>query len=376
MDLDFDVSTKIKIETMSGFRDYLESIKNHKILLILSKSMEDRFDLSDCISKLVNENKCYRVLKVSPNPTEIDIKKALNIMDEKPDLVIAIGGGSAIDLAKGVIALSYMIGEEINLDTVLDSINQKKYLEHVNEIEFVAVATTSGTGSEVTRWGTIWQSDKTKKLSVEATWLAPSIAILVPELTMKMPIRLTLSSGLDALSHATESYWSKKSNPISRELSKTAIRMAIEYLPKVIQEPENLEYREKMCYASLFAGLAFANTRTTACHSISYPLTMMYGVEHGFACAVTLIEVMKFNKEKIIELDELLDAFGVLDIDEIKVWMDKVCDGIQELKLSALGVEENGIEAIVKGAFTAGRMDNNPVEIEAWDVREILRATK
>lgn len=376
MDFDFDVSTKIKIENMSDFRAYLESIKNHKVLLILSKSMEDRFDLSDCISKLVSKNKCYRVLQVSPNPTEVDIKKALNIMDEKPDLVIAIGGGSAIDLAKGVIALSYMIDEKINQDTVLESIVNKSYLKHVNEIEFVAVATTSGTGSEVTRWGTIWQSDKTKKLSVEATWLAPSTAIVVPELTIKMPIRLTLSSGLDALSHATESYWSKKSNPISRELSKTAIRIITEYLPKVIQEPNNYVYREKMCYGSLFAGLAFANTRTTACHSISYPLTMMYGVEHGFACAVTLIEVMKFNKEEIIGLEALLDAFGASDIEEIKSWMDDVCDGIQDLKLSALGVEENGIEDIVKGAFTAGRIDNNPVEIEALDVRDILVKVK
>ncbi len=131
-----------------------------------------------------------------------------------------------------------------------------------------------------------------------------------------------------------------------------------------------------MCYGSLFAGFAFANTRTTACHSISYPLTMMYGVEHGFACAVTLIEVMKFNEEKIIGLDELLDAFGVLDINGIKVWMDNVCYGIQDLKLSALGVEEKCIENIVKGAFTAGRMDNNPVEIEAWDVRNILVKVK
>lgn len=376
MNIDFDVSTKIIIKNMSDFREYLESINNRKILLILSKSMEERFDLADCIRKLVNKNKCYRVLQISPNPTEVDIKMALEITNEKPDLVIAIGGGSAIDLAKGVIALSYMVGETINQDTVLNSIVHKSYLEHANEIEFVAVATTSGTGSEVTRWGTIWQSDKTKKLSVEATWLAPSIAIVVPELTMKMPIRLTLSSGLDALSHATESYWSKKSNPISRELSKSAIRMIIEYLPKVLKEPENLEYREKMCYGSIFAGLAFANTRTTACHSISYPLTMMYGVEHGFACAVTLIEVMKFNKEEIIGFDELLDAFGALDIDEIKSWMDKVCDGIQDLKLSALGVEEKGIEDIVKGAFTAGRMDNNPVEIEARDVREILVKVK
>lgn len=376
MNFDFDVSTKIIIKNNSDFKDYLESIKNRKVLLILSKSMEERFDLAECIRKLSNKNICYRVLQVSPNPTEVDIKMALEIMNEKPDLVIAIGGGSAIDLAKGVIALSYMIGETINQDTVLDSIIHKSYLEHVNEVEFVAVATTSGTGSEVTRWGTIWQSDKTQKLSVEATWLAASIAIVVPELTIKMPIRLTLSSGLDALSHATESYWSKKSNPISRELSKSAIRMIIEYLPKVIQEPENLEYREKMCYGSLFAGLAFANTRTTACHSISYPLTMRYGVEHGFACAVTLIEVMKFNKEEINGLDELLKAYGASDIDEIKSWMDKVCDGIQDLKLSALGVEEKDIEAIVKGAFTAARMDNNPVEIEARDVREILVKVK
>lgn len=376
MNFNFDISTKIRIENVSGFREYLEMIKNHKVLLILSKTMEERFQLSDCIKIFEKENKCNRILKVSPNPTEKDIKNVLDTVDVKFDLVVAIGGGSAIDLAKGAIALSYCIGENYSEESILESIVNKEYLKYKNVIEFIAVPTTAGTGSEVTKWGTIWQGDHTKKLSVEADWLAPTSAVIIPEVTVKMPIRLTLSSGLDALSHATESYWSKKSNPISRELSKSAIRLIKEYLPKVIKEPDQYEYREKMCYGSLFAGLAFANTRTTACHSISYPLTMKHGVEHGFACAVTLTEVMKYNQKEIIEYDELLKAFGMSNIDEIKNWIDMQCSGIQELRLSAFGVDKKDIEDVVQNTFTTGRMDNNPVDLSIEDVRDILIKVK
>ena len=176
-------------------------------------------------------------------------------------------------------------------------------------LDFIAIPTTAGTSSEVTSWATIWDTARSMKMSVEAKWLAPSTAYIIPELTLRLTDRLTLTTGLDALSHAVESYWSKSSNVITREFSKNAISIIVEYLPRALKDPRNIEYRERLCLGALLSGMAFGNTKTTACHSISYPLTMRYGIEHGFAVIITLAEVMKRNEAKIVDFEGLLKAF-------------------------------------------------------------------
>ena len=120
---------------------------------------------------------------------------------------------------------------------------------------------------------------------------------MVAGLTSTMNENLTLATGLDALAHAMESYWSRPSNKYTRVLARDSIL-------------DNLEYRQEMLMGSFFAGLAFSNTRTTACHSISYPLTMMFGINHGFAAAITLCGVLKRNWEYLAEKDLFLDAWG------------------------------------------------------------------
>ena len=142
------------------------------------------------------------------------------------------------------------------------------------------------------------------------------------------------------------------------------------YLPQVLKDPKNLELRTGMSRGALLAGMAFAKTRTTACHSISYPITMQYGVEHGLACALSLDAVSKINREKTVLADDL---FAVLEKHGgLKDWMDKTSEGIVDIRLSALGVPKEGIDKIVEGTFTKGRMDNNPVDISPEQVKEIL----
>ena len=189
-----------------------------------------------------------------------------------------------------------------------------------------------------------------------------------------MPKRLTLSTGLDALCQATEAYWAKTSNPMVKELSKVAIRLLVEYLPKVLSDGDNLYYRKKVCLGSLFSGLAFSNTRTTACHSISYPLTMCFGVEHGLACALSLAKVMQINLPLIEEAGELMDALGVTSPEELQLWLDNLTGDIVKLRLSTFGIQEKDIAELVKLSFTQGRMDNNPVVITPDDVSEILHS--
>ena len=125
-----------------------------------------------------------------------------------------------------------------------------------------------------------------------------------------------------------------------------------------------------MLMGSFFAGLAFSNTRTTACHSISYPLTMMYGINHGFAAAITLFEVLKRNWEFVKEKELFLDSFKANDLDDIKQWFDNI--SLNKLSLSNFGVKKEDIPLIVKEATTGGRMDNNPIVFDESEIQDIL----
>ena len=122
----------------------------------------------------------------------------------------------------------------------------------------------------------------------------------------------------------------------------------------------------------MLAGLAFSQTRTTACHSISYPLTMLYGVPHGFAVAMTLDAVAEINKGNFKNSDEILSLFN--QFGSIKKWIDKVCEDVVDLRLSSFGITEKDLPTIVRNAFTGGRMDNNPVDLSNEDVLGILKS--
>ena len=141
-------------------------------------------------------------------------------------------------------------------------------------------------------------------------------------------------------------------------------------LPNVLGVPDNITLRTAMSQGALLAGIAFAKTRTTACHSISYPITMQYGIEHGLACALSLDAVSKINREKTKLADMLFEVFQKHG--GLQNWLDKTCEGIVKLRLSYFNVPKEGIDKIVEGTFTKGRMDNNPVDITPEQVKEIL----
>ena len=151
------------------------------------------------------------------NPDIHLLEKVLSDIS-RPDLIIAIGGGSSIDLAKAISALYDYKNEDI-----LELIKNKDYLSNVNYIPVIAVPTTAGTGSECTKWATIWDFDNCKKYSVDADFLYPIESWLVPELTITMDENMTLATGLDALAHAMESYWSVPSNAYTRILARNSI---------------------------------------------------------------------------------------------------------------------------------------------------------
>jgi len=136
---------------------------------------------------------------------------------------------------------------------------------------------------------------------------------------------------------------------------------------------DNLFYRKKVYMGAFFAGLAFSNTRTTACHSISYPLTLLYDIPHGYAVALTLYEVLRRNIDYIVDIDLFLQSWNVKSVDEIEKWINDVSDDIQILKLSQFNVKESELEDIINLTFTGGRMDNNPIVFDEQEVLDILK---
>lgn len=341
-----------------------------KILLI---TRGGDFRLSEGYHQLSAALNKYEVHEIAFEVSNPDIGELFQLLKELEtshfDLVIAVGGGSVLDIGKSIATL-----QNINFSDVAmlrQCIEQSSYDERV--IPWIGIATTSGTGSEVTSWATIWDKEAGGKLSLNNPNNFARIAVVDPILTNALPIGLTVSSALDAVCHATEAYWAKKTNEVSQTFALTAIRRIRNSLEALIQQPNNLSLREEIGKGSLYAGIAFSNTKTTICHSLSYPLTLQFGVPHGIAAALSLAEFMKFNEVAIHNKQELLEAFGCTNVDEVGVWIQKMMQiGGYGEHLRDYGVKSQDFSQILQHAFTKGRADNNPVVVTEKAVLKVL----
>ena len=205
------------------------------------------------------------------------------------DVVLAVGGGSAIDTAK-----SLMVGTASGrFDDLLALLATGKSFAPHRVKSLIAVPTTAGTGSEVTPWATIWERAAGKKHSLHLPQTWPEAAIVDPQLMLTLPRAVTVQSALDALSHALESIWNVNSNPISDTFAIAAAREVMQTLPRLLDALGDADLRSRMALAALKAGLAFSNTKTALAHSISYEMTLRYGLPHGIACSFTLPMVLE-----------------------------------------------------------------------------------
>ncbi|MCD8511799.1 MAG: phosphonoacetaldehyde reductase [Bacillus sp. (in: Bacteria)] len=368
--------TEITFSSKTDLEQTLLSLRTKNIALIMSESSSKRWGMTSFINTLKFDCEHYRgsftwIKKVAANPTQRDIINSLEqISTKNADVIIALGGGSAIDLAKGISAFYQWKDRPISIEEITESIKNKQYMEH-KFVDIIGIPTTSGTGSEVTQWATVWDENKNAKFSIDAPGLKPKKAIIVPELTVTVPQMMTLTTGLDAMCQAIEAYWSKHTNPIVQEIAYRSVELITQNLRKAVDSPDDIISREKLCKGSVLAGLAFSQTRTTACHSISYPLTMLYGVPHGIAVSLTLDPVAQINRGSFPNDNEIFELFH--EFGGIKEWMKITTDGYIEMNLSSFGVTDKDIPIIVENAFTGGRMDNNPVDLTKEDVTNILK---
>lgn len=304
------------------------------------------------------------------NPTVEQLFDAYrNTKDFAPEVVIAVGGGSIMDVGKSLCCL---YGSEItDTDALRELIQNKGYRNPT--ARWIGVPTTAGTGSEVTCWATIWDPAKNAKRSVEHHENYAYAALADPELASKMPLKLAVSSALDAMAHAVESYWARGTNCISRALALNAIQIIMQNIEGLFSGLD--EAHDAMARGSMLAGLAFSNTKTTACHSISYPLTMRYGIPHGTAVSMLLAPILQLNAACIDGLNDLYGALGVTGAEELESRIQGIlCRSGQPASLQEWGVKQEDLPYLAQSGLTKGRADNNPVKITTELIQSVLES--
>ena len=271
------------------------------------------------------------------------------------EVIVAVGGGSAIDTAKALMVgtASGRFNELIGLLAT-----GAAFTPHAIKT-LIAVPTTAGTGSEVTPWATIWDRERQKKYSLHLPQTWPSVALLDPELMLSLPASVTLQSGLDALSHALESIWNVNANPVSDTFAVAAVSDILEVLPRLMRELGNLELRGRMALAALKAGMAFSNTKTALAHSISYEMTLRYGLPHGIACSFPLPMVLERAIGHRADRDAVLAQALGTPLDEAPARLSRFIEqfGVKT-RFSDYGVSDEEAEQMVLHAQGGARGKN------------------
>ena len=298
----FKVPQKIYFERNSI--QYLRSAKNiEKVFIVTDHSMVQLGFLNKIIDELMaRRNKVtYQLFaEVEPDPDITTVRRGCELMKEfQPDTIIALGGGSPMDAAKGMWI--FYEHPEVNFDDLKQKfmdIRKRafKYPELGRKTKLICIPTTSGTGSEVTPFAVISDKANLKKYPLTDYSLTPSIAIVDPEFTTNIPARSTAYTGMDVLTHAIEAYTSVMASDYTDGLALNAIRLVFEYLPRCVHNGKNdLKAREKMHNAATIAGMAFANAFLGITHSLAHKIGAEFHTVHGQTCAILLPHVIKYN---------------------------------------------------------------------------------
>lgn len=364
--------------SFSTLTEYLSEMKVKRPLVVIDKILSKagfKDKIVDVMDKGGYKATVFDAVEAEPR-IELADKGAVMAAKGKCDGVIGIGGGSAMDCAKAIAALTANKGKAV------------EYLG-LNKVPgpglpTIMIPTTAGTGSEVTFTAVFIRKDLKKKEGMNSPYLYPDLALLDPELTLTLPPKPTATTGLDALCHAIESYTSINSSPYSEMVSLEAIQLIAANLRTCVHDGSNLEARENMLLGSLYAGLGLANAGVTAVHSLSYPLGGMYGVPHGLANTVLLPAVMMYNLPGALEKFAIVaEAMGeVVDDLPLRESAYLAVEAVESLiedcdiyeSLADFGVKEKDFPALADVALTVARpLQNNPRSITKEDAIEIYK---
>lgn len=316
---------------------------------------------------------------VKPNPTVTNVKNGIEACKKAgADFIVAIGGGSSMDTAKGIgiVVRNPEFSDIVSLEGVADT--KKKSLP------IIALPTTAGTAAETTiNYVIIDESRQAKMVCVDPNDI-PCVAIIDAELMYSLPKSLTAATGMDAMTHAIEGLITKAAWELSDMFEIKAIEMIYRYLPLAVDEPTNPKGRDGMAVAQYVAGMAFSNVGLGVDHGMAHPLSALFDVPHGVACAMLLPTVMRFNApaalEKYVEIAKAVGVYRVgMSLEEAA---DAACRAIEDLsarvgtnkRLSDLGITEADIPALADQAIADVCTPGNPRPVTRDDIVSLYRA--
>ncbi|UCD98444.1 MAG: iron-containing alcohol dehydrogenase [Chloroflexota bacterium] len=386
MPMFFDFSTATRIIFGRAKVNEVSSIglkAGKKALLVYGASPERHENL---LNSLDNEGISYIPFAVTKEPTLEIIENGVYLFrKEACEMVIAIGGGSVIDTGKTIALLSNNDGE---IRDYLEVVGLGKEINHPGAF-MIAIPTTAGTGSEVTRNAVIGVKEQKIKVSLRSNYLLPSVAIIDPELTASMPPNITASTGMDAITQLVEGFVSNKANPITDAFCQDGLQYAASSIREVYTHGEDINSRERMSLASLYSGIVLANAKLGAVHGFAGVIGGMYDAPHGEICAALLPAVMrgnieslqrkKFSTEYLSRYRKIAQIFGAESDpkpEEAAETIYRLNEYLNIRPLSSFGISEADYPEIIVKAAASSSMKGNPVVLSPEEMYKMLEISQ
>ena len=368
---EFNISTNVFFG--ENCLERLDQIQNKRVIIVCDAFMV-KSGVVDKIKAHLQGCEVSVFDKTVPDPPIEVVSEGIQCLAScQADVMIALGGGSAIDAAKAIREIGYRLG-----------------MAHIEEC--FAIPTTSGTGSEVTKFSVITNAKEGVKYPLIDQSLQPMVAILDPELVKTMPPSITADTGMDALTHALEAYVSTEATDFTDALSEKAVTLLMKFLPMAYQDGEDLLAREKVHNAACLAGMAFNTAGIGVCHSIAHAIGAKFHISHGRSNAMLLPQVILYNadlqnKEKTIcarKLQRMAKLIGLPYTDTI-VAVTSLSRRIEGMKrsfgipanLKDLGIDPQEVlkqrDAIIEAALADACTKTNPRKVTAEDIAGILK---
>jgi len=348
-----------------------------KALIVSDKGMHERGALDD-IQKILKDSGVESVIFAGsqPNPTDKNVHDGFKIyQDEKCDSIVSVGGGSSHDCGKGI-------------GLVAGNGGHIRDFEGVNKSEkpmppMIAINTTAGTASEITRFCIITNTETSVKMAIVDWRVTPTISVNDPVMMMTMPKGLTAATGMDALTHSVEAYMSTIATPVTDSAALMSIKLIGENLRQAVANGQNFEARKNMAYAQLLGGMAFNNASLGYVHGMAHQLGGFYDLPHGVCNAILLPHVERYNlNANPKRLGDIAEALGESIVGlSVRDAADKGIEAIEKLSkdigipsgLSELGVKEKDFEVMAKNAMKDACSATNPCTAKLDDVIQIFK---
>lgn len=347
-------------------------------LIITQPPMVDLGFVEKIVSQLAAKGILVDInTNILPEPTLENIEQVFKATASKNyDVLIGIGGGSVLDTTK---ILSVLKTNDASVEQLLGTDLVAK-----PGVPTILIPTTSGTGAEVTPNAIVTLPDQELKVGIVSKYLLPTLVILDPVLTLKLPKPITAATGMDAFTHSLESFISTKANPISDMFALESIRLISSSIVEAYQNGESIEAREKMLVGSMYGGMALTSAGTAAVHALAYPLGGKYKIPHGVANSMLLPHVMKFNMDAITDRLALvaepmgISVQGLSNSQLAEKVVEKIIEWTNVLEipqdLKNYGVKEEELPEISVSASQVTRLlNNNPKKLSLADIEAIYR---